>query len=59
MSTSGTIGERMALRAILRRARYENWPLDDIEDEITKLFRGEVDDQPAPAPDQLAEPTVA
>lgn len=50
---------RRRLRVLLRVARFQGWSLDAIEDAIEELFRGEVDDQPAPAPDQLAEPTVA
>lgn len=59
MDANESAAMRVKLRQLLRVARFQGWSLDAIEDEIDSLFRGEVDDQPAPAPDQLAEPTVA
>lgn len=48
---------RATLRQLLRRARFEGWSLDDLEDEIDSLFREGVNVQPAPTPDQLPEPS--
>lgn len=56
MPSEASIEVRQALRQILRRARFEGWNLDDLEDEIDHLFREGVDVQPAPSPDQLPEP---
>ncbi len=50
---------RGELRQLLRRARFQGLSLDDLEDEIESLFRGGVNVQPAPTPDQLAGPTAA
>lgn len=47
---------RAKLRQLLRVARFQGLSLDDLEDEIDKLFRGEVDDQPPAQPDQIPEP---
>ena len=44
------------LRRLLRLARFESWSVDVIEDEIYKLFRGEVTTQTPATPDQLPEP---
>lgn len=59
MPSEDSIEVRQALRQILRRARFEGWNLDDLEDEIDHLFREGVNVQPAPTPDQLPEPPVA
>lgn len=51
MPSTASVEVRQALRQILRRARFEGWNLDDLEDEIDKLFHEGVNVQPAP-PDQ-------
>jgi hypothetical protein len=50
---------RPYLREILRIAKFESWSVDQLEDTIVRLFGGEVDTQPAPTPDQIAEPLPA
>ena len=52
MPSEASIQMRQQLRQLLRRARFEGWNLDDLEDEIDTLFRGEVNVQPATPPDQ-------
>ena len=47
---------RERLRRLLRLARFESWSVEAIEDEIYRLFRGEVTTQPPATPDQLAGP---
>lgn len=59
MPSEMSIEVRQALRQILRRARFEGWNLDDLEDEIDHLFREGVDVQPPVTPDQLPEPAGA
>jgi hypothetical protein len=57
MSESEQGSHRKRLREVLRVGRFEGWTLDMLEDAIEKLYRGEVDDQPAdPAPQQLGPP---
>ena len=47
---------RDRLRRLLRLARFESWSVEAIEDEIYRLFRGEVTTQTPATPDQLPEP---
>ena len=44
------------LRRLLRLARFESWSVEAIEEEIYRLFRGEVTTQTPATPDQLPEP---
>lgn len=48
---------RATLRQLLRRARFEGWNLEDLEDEIDNLFRGGVTTQTPAPPDQLPGPS--
>jgi hypothetical protein len=57
MPTEASVEMRHALRQILRRARFEGWNLDDLEDEIDHLFREGVPiHTPPPADQQLGPP---
>ena len=56
MPSQASIEVRAALRQLLRRARFEGWNLDDLEDEIDSLFHEGVMPQPPVTPDQLAGP---
>jgi len=44
------------LRRLLRLARFESWAVEALEDELFKLFRGEVTTQTPATPDQLPGP---
>ena len=44
------------LRRLLRLARFESWAVEALEDELYKLFRGEVTTQTPATPDQLPGP---
>lgn len=48
-----------ALRQLFRRARFEDWQAERFEHEALRILRGEVDEQPAPTPDQPAGPPSA
>jgi len=48
---------REELRRLLRAARFAGTDVDKVTDDILRLFGREVDDQPAPAPDQLPQPS--
>lgn len=56
MSTDADALRRRFLRELLRISRFNDWSVDKLEDEIVKLFRGEVDIQPPVAPDQQLGP---
>lgn len=56
MASIDSIEVRQQLRQILRRARFEGWNLDDLEDEIDHLFREGVISQTPATPDQIPEP---
>jgi hypothetical protein len=54
MNATAASDVRKKLRALLRVARFQNWALDELEDEIDKLYGEGVDIQPAdPATQQL------
>jgi hypothetical protein len=49
--------KRKWLRELLRISRFNAWSVDKLEDEIVKLFRGEVDIHPPdPATQRLGPP---
>jgi hypothetical protein len=57
MSAEVAKAVRPYLREILRIAKFESWPVDQLEDTIVRLFGGEVDIHPPyPGTQQLGPP---
>jgi hypothetical protein len=56
MSTPEDPTLRHRVRELLRVSRFQNWSVDKLEDELTKLFRGGVDVQDPAQPVQIPEP---